>query len=100
MAAEGGENAHKSCVTAWQNSLQGGLLSLLGSKLVRGEQFVVRVVGIDCADVQETDLQSCKGSTEKRQTEYDPRNPVVRRGFEGMFTLPDKRRSNPGQQGC
>jgi hypothetical protein len=39
------------------------------SKLSYGRQFIVRIVGINCADVQESDLQGCvnSGSKLKRQ---------------------------------
>jgi hypothetical protein len=82
MSAEGGLNAHISCVTGWQNNLQGGYLGALGATLEVGEQFLVRVSGINCADVQETDLQSCraKGSSVRRE-EPD----VLSEGFEGMI---------------
>jgi hypothetical protein len=37
--------------------------------LTYGQQFIVRIVGINCTDVQESDLQSCAngGSKFKRQ---------------------------------
>lgn len=64
---EGGQNAHRSCVVAFQNSLQGGRLSAFYSNLQYGQQFVVRVVGISCASVRESDLQGCGGANRKRQ---------------------------------
>ncbi|KAH7317223.1 hypothetical protein BKA65DRAFT_541969 [Rhexocercosporidium sp. MPI-PUGE-AT-0058] len=66
---EGGTGAHKSCVVGFQNSLQGGKLGPFMSKLAYGQQFIVRIVGIQCADVQESDLQGCVngGSKLKRQ---------------------------------
>ncbi|KAL5316390.1 hypothetical protein ACEPPN_015435 [Leptodophora sp. 'Broadleaf-Isolate-01'] len=56
---EGGTGAHKSCVVGFQNSLQGGKLGPFMSKLAYGQRFIVRIVGIQCADVQESDLQGC-----------------------------------------
>jgi len=34
-------------------------------KLTYGQQFIVRVVGISCSDVQESDLQGCVSGTSK-----------------------------------
>jgi hypothetical protein len=34
-------------------------------KLTYGQQFIVRVVGINCADVQESDLQGCVNDASK-----------------------------------
>ncbi|KAH8810077.1 hypothetical protein F5882DRAFT_434625 [Hyaloscypha sp. PMI_1271] len=62
---EGGTGAHKSCVVGFQNSLQGGKLGPFLSKLTYGEQFVVRIVGINCATVQESDLQGCVNGASK-----------------------------------
>lgn len=80
---EGGDGAHISCVVAFQNSLQGGYLNAFLSKLEYGQQFVVRVVGIDCSTVQETDLQGCVASKVKRQdTGADG---TSSNGFEGSI---------------
>jgi hypothetical protein len=62
---EGGAGAHKSCVVGFQNSLQGGKLGPFLSKLTYGQQFVVRIVGINCANVQESDLQGCVNGASK-----------------------------------
>ena len=67
--AEGGPGAHKSCVVAFEDRLQGGKLGRFMKKLTYGQLFIVRIVGINCTDVQESDLQGCVngGSKLKRQ---------------------------------
>ena len=67
--AEGGRGAWTRCVTGWQNQLQGHYLSswYADHGLRAGDQFVVRVVGYDCAAARSTDLQSCGGAIVKRQ---------------------------------
>jgi len=76
---EGGTGAHRSCVVGFQNSLQGGRLSAFYSNLNYGDQFVVRVSGIDCSTVKESDLQGCGGVRVKRQTNGETSSS----GYEG-----------------
>jgi hypothetical protein len=77
--AEGGIGAHLSCVVGWQNSLQGALLG--NSGLTPGQQFVVRVVGVDCTTVQESDLQSCGGVSKRKRQATE--NGFPSSGYEG-----------------
>jgi hypothetical protein len=63
--AEGGTGAHKSCVVNFENSLQGGMLGPFMKTLTYGQSFIVRVVGINCADVEESDLQGCGSGASK-----------------------------------
>jgi Deoxyribonuclease NucA/NucB len=78
---EGGFGAHRSCVVAFQNNIQGGYLSAFYKKLSYGQQFIVRVSGIDCSTVQESDLQGCGGAKIKRQNFGD--DGTSSSGFEG-----------------
>ena len=78
---EGGAGAHKSCVVAFQNSLQGGRLGPFMQKPSYGQQFIVRVVGIRCEDVQESDLQGCGGGTSKLKRQSGGVNQVS--GYTG-----------------
>jgi len=68
-SAGGGTGAHKSCVVNFENSLQGGMLGPFMKALNYGQSLIVRVVEVNCADVQESDLQDCAngGSKFKRQ---------------------------------
>lgn len=66
---EGGASAWTRCVTAWENQLQGYHLNSWYSDvgILPGDQFIVRVLGLDCATVKEDDLQGCEGGSFKRQ---------------------------------
>ncbi|WYZ42163.1 hypothetical protein EsH8_V_001058 [Colletotrichum jinshuiense] len=66
---EGGASAWTRCVTAWENQLQGYHLNSWYSDvgILTGDQFIVRVLGLDCATVKEDDLQGCEGGSFKRQ---------------------------------
>jgi hypothetical protein len=61
---EGGTGAWIRCVTGWQNRLQGSYINswYADHGVGAGDQFIVRVVNLDCATVKLTDLQSCNGA--------------------------------------
>ena len=83
---EGGDGAHIKCVVARQNSIQGGQLwGRLQQNLNYGDRFVVRIKGIECSNVQESDLQSCGGSRKRQFSGYggDPGLLDDRSGTEG-----------------
>lgn len=80
---EGGAGAHKSCVVAFENSLQGGKLGPFLKNLAYGQQFIVRVVGINCADVKESDLQGCVNGASKLKRQDNGVQTVS--GFSGNY---------------
>jgi len=81
--AEGGTGATRFCVAAWQNSLQGALLRWSG--LTPGQQFVVRVSGVNCSSVTASDLQGCGGVTKRKRQSNGNGNGIPTSGFGGTI---------------
>ncbi|KAF2967687.1 hypothetical protein GQX73_g5857 [Xylaria multiplex] len=70
---EGGAGAWIRCVTDWHNTLQGAYINswYADHGVGAGDQFIVRVVNLDCTTVKSTDLQSCNGAIVRPRDEPD-----------------------------
>jgi hypothetical protein len=58
-AIQGGADAHVACVSEHANSGGGDLIGRMVSGKHRGFKYALRVTGIDCTTVQESDVHGC-----------------------------------------
>lgn len=75
--AEGGSagnGAWVSCIDETENTVQGWYLSSWYSQNVSpGDQFIVKVTGLDCSTVRPSDLQGCGGGVRRRRNGNEER---------------------------
>ncbi|KAH6617456.1 hypothetical protein F5144DRAFT_596461 [Chaetomium tenue] len=64
-AIEGGADAHVACVDEHANSGGGDLIGQMVSGKHRGFKYALRVTGIDCTTVQESDVHGCNPAWEE-----------------------------------
>ncbi|KXX74170.1 hypothetical protein MMYC01_209633, partial [Madurella mycetomatis] len=58
-AIEGGTGAHVACVNEHANAAGGDLIRQMVAGRHRGFRYALRVTGIDCTTVQESDVHPC-----------------------------------------